>query len=170
MEKMESEKEITHFDAFMCVFLERWHFLNGTNIKSHHWRPSSKEGWHCMVLSSRAVSLVKKLNIAKMKWILTNLSKLPLGFNKCKRVAVYRRWYWQQKTAWAKSDDSSNALAAMGNGKQQCWQQQQLQGGPQQSPQQQVTVMAVATADALTAVEVTVAAMMGNSGRDRDHD
>ena len=53
----------------------------------------------------------------------------------------------------------------MGDGKQQCQQQQQLQGGPQQSPQQQVTVMAVATADVLMAVEVTatVAAMMGNS-------
>ena len=58
----------------------------------------------------------------------------------------------------------------MGDGKQQCWEQQQLQGGPQQSPQQQVTVMAVATADALMAVEVTVAAMLGNSDRDGDHD
>ena len=43
-------------------------------------------------------------------------------------------------------------------------------GGPQQSPQQQVTAVAVATADALMAVEVTVAAMMGNSGRDGNHD
>ena len=58
----------------------------------------------------------------------------------------------------------------MGNGKQQCWQQQQLQWGSRQSPQQQMTVILVATVDALKVVEVTVAAMMGNSGRDGDHD
>jgi hypothetical protein len=33
MEKMESEKEITHFDGFVC-FLEHCHFLNGTNSKA----------------------------------------------------------------------------------------------------------------------------------------
>ncbi len=87
---MESEKEITHFDTFMCVFgvlpLSEWNQHQKPLLKAVVKRRLTLYG---AVIKGRQFS--KKIEHCRNEINSHQVSKSPLGFNNRKQVAMY----WQ---------------------------------------------------------------------------